>query len=57
MQNRSLGGDVRLKSGEHAAVPTAAAVAVGVHKTTKKLAAEPRFMTFEAQNFLLNKDA
>ena len=30
-QNRGLGGDVRLKSGEPAAVPTAAAV--GVQKT------------------------
>ena len=54
-QNRGLGNDVRLKSGEPAAVPTAAA-AVGVHKTTKKLTAEPPNMTFEAQNFLLNKD-
>ena len=52
-QNRGLGGDVRLKkSGEPAAVPTAAA-AVGVHKTAEKSAAEPRYMTFEAQNFLL----
>ena len=57
-QNRGLGGDVRLKSRESAAVPTAvaAAAAVGVHKTTKTSAAEPRHMTFEAQNFLLNKD-
>ena len=54
-QNRGLGGDVRLKSGAPAAVPTAAA-AVGVHKTTKKSTAEPRYMTFEAQNFRLNKD-
>ena len=54
-QNRGLGGDVRLKSGEPAAVPTAVA-AVGVHKTTKKSTAEPRYMTFEAQNFRLNKD-
>ena len=54
-QNRGLGGDVTLKSGEPAAVPTAAA-AVGVQKTTEKSAAEPRYMlTFEAQNFLLNK--
>ena len=28
----------------------------GLHKTTKKSAAELRYMTFEAQNFLLNKD-
>ena len=28
----------------------------GLHKTTEKSAAEPRYMTFEAQNFLLNKD-
>ena len=28
----------------------------GLHKTTKKSAAEPRYMTFEAQTFLLNKD-
>ena len=55
MQNRGLGGDARLKSGEPAAVPTAA-VAVGVHKTTKKSAAEPRYMSLETQNFLLNKD-
>ena len=56
-QNRGLGGDVRLKSGEPAAVPTAAAAAaVGVHKTAEKSAAEPRYMTFEVQNFLLNKD-
>ena len=54
-QNRGLGGGVRLKSGEPAAVPTAAA-AVGVHKTTEKSAAELRYMTFEAQTFLLNKD-
>ena len=26
------------------------------HKATNKSAAEPRYMTFEAQNFLLNKD-
>ena len=51
-QNRGLGGDVTLKSGEPAAVPTV----VGVQKTTEKSAAEPRYMTFEAQNFLLNKD-
>ena len=38
-QNHGLGGDVRLKSGEPAAVPTAAA-AVGVQKTTKNSAAE-----------------
>ena len=55
MRNRSLGGDVRLKSGEPAAVPTAAA-AVGLQKSTKKSTAEPRYMTFETQNFLLNKD-
>ena len=55
-QNRGLGGDVTLKSGELAAVPTAAAAAVGVQKTTEKSTAEPRYMTFEAQNFLLNKD-
>ena len=55
-QTRGLGGDVRLKSGEPAAVSTAAAAAVGVQKTTEKSAAEPRYMTFEAQNFLLNKD-
>ena len=55
-QNRGLGGDVRLKSGESAAVPTAATAAVGVQKTTEKSAAEPRYMTFEAQIFLLNKD-
>ena len=54
-QNRDHGGDVRLKRGEPAAVPTAAA-AVGVHKTTKKSAAEPPYMSFETQNFLLNKD-
>ena len=54
-QNRDHGGDVRLKSGEPAAVPTAA-VAVGVHKTTKKSAAKPRCMSFETQNFLLKKD-
>ena len=54
-QNRGLGGDVTLKSGEPAAVLTAAA-AVGVQKTTEKSAAEPRYITFEAQNFLLNKD-
>ena len=53
-QNRGLGGDVALKSGEPAAVPTSAAV--GVQKTTEKSAAEPRYMTFEAQNFRLNKD-
>ena len=86
-QNRGHGGDVRLKkSGELAAVPTAAAAAAlklsagapseednllhatkpkkvamalfverfpGLQKTTKKSAAEPRYMTFEAQNFLL----
>ena len=28
----------------------------GLHKTTKKSAAEPRYMTFEAQNFLLNEE-
>ena len=28
----------------------------GLHKTTKTSAAEPRYMTFEAQTFLLNKD-
>ena len=28
----------------------------GLHKTTKKSAAEPRYMIFEAQTFLLNKD-
>ena len=28
----------------------------GIHKTTKALTAEPRYMTFEAQTFLLNKD-
>ena len=33
-----------------------AAAAVGVQKTTEKSAAEPRYMTFGAQNFLLNKD-
>ena len=58
-QNRGLGGDVTLKSGEPVAVPTtttAAAAAVGVQKTTEKSAAEPRHMTFEAQNFILNKD-
>ena len=55
-QNRGLGGDVRLKNGEPAAVSTAAAAAVRVQKTTEKSAAEPRYMTFEAQNFLLNKD-
>ena len=54
-QNRVLGGDVTLKSGELAAVPTAAG-AVRVQKATEKSAAEPRYMTFEAQNFLLNKD-
>ena len=54
-QNHGLGGDVRLKSGEPAAVPTAAA-AVGVQKTAGKSAYEPRCMTFEVQNFLLNKD-
>ena len=54
-QNGGLGGDVRLKSGEPASVPTSAA-AVGVQKTTEKSAAEPRYMTFEVQNFLLNKD-
>ena len=52
MQNPGLGGDVRLKSGEPAAVPTA----VGVQKTTEKSAAEPRYMTFEPPNSLLNKD-
>ena len=52
-QNRGLGGDVTLKSGEPAAVPTAAA-AIGVQKTTEKSAAEPRYMTFEAQNFYLH---
>ena len=57
-QNRGLGGDVTLKSGEPAAVPTtaAAAAAVGVQKITEMSAAEPRYMAFEAQNFLLNKD-
>ena len=35
-QNRGLGGDVTLKSGEPAAVPTAAA-AVGVQKHTNKV--------------------
>ena len=40
-QNRGLGGDVRLKSGEPAAVPTAA-VTVGVQKITEKSVAEPR---------------
>ena len=54
-QNQGLGADVTFKSGEPAAVPTAAA-AVGVQKTTEKSAAEPRYMTFEALNFLLNKD-
>ena len=52
-QNRGLGGDLRLKSGETAAVPTAAAAAAVVldrKKPTKKSAAEPRYMTFEAQN-------
>ena len=34
----------------------AAAAAIGVQKTTERSAAEPRYMTFEAQNFLLNKD-
>ena len=28
----------------------------GIPKTTKVLTAEPRYMTFEAQTFLLNKD-
>ena len=28
----------------------------GIPKTTKALTAEPRYMTFEAQTFLLNKD-
>ena len=56
-QNRGLGGDVTLKSGEPAAVPTTtAAAAVGVQKITEMSAAEPRYMAFEAQNFLLNKD-
>ena len=55
-QNRGLGVDVTLKSGEPAAVPTAAAAAVGVQNTTETSAAEPRYMTFEAQTFLLNKD-
>ena len=45
-QNRGLRGDVTLKSGEPAAVPTAAA-SVGVQKTTEKSAAEPRYMTFD----------
>ena len=31
-------------------------LAVGVQKTTETSAAGPRYMTFEAQNFLLNKD-
>ena len=58
-QNRGLGGDVRLKSGEPTAVPTAAAAAavVGVQKKTPK-SRPPNlaYMTFEAQNFLLNED-
>ena len=33
-----------------------AAAAVGVQETIEKSAAEPRYMAFEAQNFLLNKD-
>ena len=51
-QNRGLGGGVRLKSGEPTAVPTAAAAAVALDrkKPTEKSAAEPRYMTFEAQN-------
>ena len=28
----------------------------GLHKTTKKSAAEPRYTTFEALTFLLNKE-
>ena len=28
----------------------------GLHKTTKKSATEPRYVAFEAQHFLLNKD-
>ena len=28
----------------------------GIPKTTKALTAEPRYVTFEAQTFLLNKD-
>ena len=28
----------------------------GIPKTTKALTAEPRYMTFEVQTFLLNKD-
>ena len=28
----------------------------GIPKTTKALTAEPRYMTFEAETFLLNKD-
>ena len=28
----------------------------GIPKTTKALTAEPRYMTFEAQTFILNKD-
>ena len=32
------------------------AFVVGFPKTTKASAAEPRYMTFEAQTFLLNKD-
>ena len=49
-QNHGLWGNVRLKSGEPAAVPTAAAAAVEVQKTAEKSTAESRYMTFEAQN-------
>ena len=50
-QNRGLGGDVRLKSGEPTAVPTAAAAVVGVQKqNTQKSPAEPRVHDLRSPN-------
>ena len=55
-QNRGLGGDITLRAENLLLFLLLLQLAVGVQKTTEKSAAEPRYMTFEAQNFLLNKD-